>query len=60
VIPFSRKKKISITMYGAVAMAEEALRFSQASFSIYVTTLPLVIHKRLMVVSPALSLAAHG
>ena len=59
-IPFSRKKKVSSTMYGAAAMAEEALRFFPASFSISVTTLPRVIHKLLMVVSPALSLATHG
>ena len=59
-IPFSRKKKILSTMYGAAAMAGEALRFFPASFSISVTTLPRVIHKLLMAVSPALSLATRG
>jgi hypothetical protein len=47
-------------MYGVAAMAGEALRFFPASFSISVTTLPRVIHKLLMAVSPALSLAAQG
>jgi hypothetical protein len=41
-------------------MAEEALRFFPASFSISVTTLPRVIRKFLTAVSPALSLATHG